>query len=63
MVVDYGAIVRGKTTRGSDGATESGETAAHQVVDAPPKGPEWLHEIKFDGYRMMRGWIEARPGC
>src|SRR5437764_10914252 len=21
-------------------------------VDAPPDGPEWLHEIKFDGYRM-----------
>jgi bifunctional non-homologous end joining protein LigD len=20
--------------------------------DAPPQGPEWLHEIKFDGYRM-----------
>jgi DNA ligase D-like protein (predicted ligase) len=23
-----------------------------QLVDAPPEGPEWLHEIKFDGYRM-----------
>ncbi len=23
-----------------------------RVVDAPPDGPEWLHEIKFDGYRM-----------
>src|SRR5204862_7511565 len=22
------------------------------LVDAPPDGPEWLHEIKFDGYRM-----------
>jgi len=21
-------------------------------VDTPPDGPEWLHEIKFDGYRM-----------
>ena len=21
-------------------------------VDQPPDGPEWLHEIKFDGYRM-----------
>src|SRR5580704_7629098 len=26
--------------------------AAHQLVDAAPNGPEWLHEIKFDGYRM-----------
>jgi ATP-dependent DNA ligase len=23
-----------------------------QLVDQAPDGPEWLHEIKFDGYRM-----------
>jgi bifunctional non-homologous end joining protein LigD len=23
-----------------------------QLVDAAPQGDEWLHEIKFDGYRM-----------
>jgi ATP-dependent DNA ligase len=23
-----------------------------RLVDQPPHGPEWLHEIKFDGYRM-----------
>jgi DNA ligase D-like protein (predicted ligase) len=23
-----------------------------KLVDDPPEGPEWLHEIKFDGYRM-----------
>ena len=23
------------------------------LVDAPPPGPEWLHEIKFDGYRAI----------
>src|SRR5205823_2434627 len=23
-----------------------------QLVAAAPDGPEWLHEIKFDGYRM-----------
>jgi ATP-dependent DNA ligase len=23
-----------------------------KLVDRPPDGPEWLHEIKFDGYRM-----------
>jgi ATP-dependent DNA ligase len=22
------------------------------LVDAAPEGDEWLHEIKFDGYRM-----------
>jgi ATP-dependent DNA ligase len=23
-----------------------------ELVDAAPDGPHWLHEIKFDGYRM-----------
>jgi ATP-dependent DNA ligase len=23
-----------------------------QLVDAAPDGDHWLHEIKFDGYRM-----------
>jgi bifunctional non-homologous end joining protein LigD len=23
------------------------------LVDAPPEGPEWLHEQKFDGYRIV----------
>jgi bifunctional non-homologous end joining protein LigD len=23
-----------------------------KLVDAPPQGPEWLHEIKYDSYRM-----------
>jgi bifunctional non-homologous end joining protein LigD len=23
------------------------------LADAPPKGDQWLHEIKFDGYRML----------
>ena len=23
-----------------------------KLVDTPPRGPDWLHEIKFDGYRM-----------
>jgi DNA ligase D-like protein (predicted ligase) len=22
------------------------------LVDQPPEGPEWLHELKYDGYRM-----------
>jgi ATP-dependent DNA ligase len=25
------------------------------LVDEPPQGPEWLHEIKYDGYRMHAG--------
>src|SRR5437764_5040088 len=40
-----------------------------KLVDEPPDGPEWLHEIKFDGYRMHtrldRGTVRllpSRPG-
>src|SRR5690348_18343593 len=51
------------------------QLAAH--VDKAPDGPDWLHEIKFDGYRMharldagraqiltRRGkdWTEKYPG-
>jgi ATP-dependent DNA ligase len=25
-----------------------------QFVDAAPDGPDWLHEIKFDGYRIRK---------
>ncbi|RVB32139.1 ATP-dependent DNA ligase, partial [Mesorhizobium sp. M7A.F.Ca.CA.001.07.2.1] len=24
-----------------------------ELVDTPPQGDEWLHEIKFDGYRTQ----------
>jgi len=24
-----------------------------QLVDAAPEGDQWLHEIKYDGYRML----------
>jgi hypothetical protein len=23
------------------------------LVDAPPEGEQWLHELKFDGYRLL----------
>jgi hypothetical protein len=40
-----------------------------QLVDAAPEGEHWLHEIKFDGYRMQarldRGAVRllTRTGC
>jgi len=27
-------------------------TVPCKLVDEPPDGSEWLHEIKYDGYRM-----------
>jgi bifunctional non-homologous end joining protein LigD len=29
-------------------------------VQAPPSGPQWLHEIKLDGYRMAARIDNAR---
>lgn len=29
------------------------------LVDKPPEGTRWLHEIKFDGYRLL-GYLSAR---
>ena len=38
-------------------------------ADRPPSGPEWVHEIKHDGYRLManhlsiRPWTDINPKC
>ena len=32
---------------------ESLDAQLAMLVEAPPEGPGWLHEIKFDGYRML----------
>ena len=29
----------------------------------PPSGPQWLHQIKFDGYRLMVRREGARARC
>jgi bifunctional non-homologous end joining protein LigD len=34
-----------------------------KLVDKPPEGPEWLHEIKFDCYRMHARSTGVQPGC
>jgi hypothetical protein len=31
-----------------------------ELVDVAPDGPEWLHEIKFDGYRRSTRPVEAQ---
>src|SRR5262245_28059987 len=32
------------------------------LVDQPPQGEGWLHEIKFDGYRLL-GFSIRGAGC
>jgi ATP-dependent DNA ligase len=34
-----------------------------KLVDRPPDGLEWLHEIKFDAIACMRASTVARSGC
>ncbi len=29
------------------------EPSLPQIVDRPPAGPKWIHEIKYDGYRIQ----------
>jgi ATP-dependent DNA ligase len=33
-----------------------------KLVDQPPEGSEWPHEIKFDGYRM-HAWLDRPRRC
>src|SRR5580698_5879507 len=32
------------------------------LVDAPPEGDNWLHEVKFDGYRLL-GFVAGGEAC
>jgi bifunctional non-homologous end joining protein LigD len=32
------------------------------LVDKPPEGPEWLHEVKLDGYRLV-GFVSGGTTC
>jgi ATP-dependent DNA ligase len=34
-----------------------------KLVDEPPDGSEWLHEIKYDGYRMHARLDTASLSC
>jgi ATP-dependent DNA ligase len=34
-----------------------------ELVDAAPEGDQWLHEIKFDGYRMHARLDRGDCGC
>jgi ATP-dependent DNA ligase len=34
-----------------------------RLVDAAPEGDDWLHEIKFDGYRMHAPSTAVRGSC
>ena len=48
--------------RGSDRLPDFIAPQLATLVQRPPEGDAWLHEIKIDGYRCMRGWTEARSG-
>lgn len=31
-----------------------------RLGDAPPDGPEWLHELKWDGYRLLAAVVDGK---
>ncbi len=31
------------------------------LVDTPPEGAQWLHEVKFDGYRLLGFVSQGTP--
>jgi ATP-dependent DNA ligase len=39
------------------------EPALATLVDKPPSSAEWLHEIKFDGYRLSYTFGRSNPRC
>jgi bifunctional non-homologous end joining protein LigD len=67
------AGVRNRSSRVPDpGATDLPTDAPFQLatlVDEAPAGPEWIHEVKFDGYRLHvavedgRGRVLTRNGA
>ena len=34
-----------------------------QLVETAPSGPQWLHEIKLDGFRMSRASTAVGCNC
>ena len=52
-----GMIMAGITTKSSTAIIELVKRYPHvelaSLADAPPEGDQWMHEIKFDGYRVL----------
>src|SRR6266498_212136 len=51
----------------SPGAAPTGRPPSYNpqlalLVASPPSGPGWLHEIKYDGYRIGLAVTEGRGG-
>ncbi|MDH4139190.1 MAG: DNA ligase D [Coriobacteriia bacterium] len=63
-----GGVALGSATRDSvalDGATLAPMPVGEPMqlatlVDRPPEGPEWIHEIKYDGYRLRIATQDGR---
>jgi bifunctional non-homologous end joining protein LigD len=53
-----------KSTQSRSGALNKllkhcSEVQLATLVSQPPQGSEWLHEIKFDGYRLLAFWAKG----
>jgi bifunctional non-homologous end joining protein LigD len=47
------SAARRPTGAGRNGPPQKAALSLATLVDEPPEGDEWLHEIKFDGYRIL----------
>jgi bifunctional non-homologous end joining protein LigD len=50
--------VKRKSTRGLDISFIEPQLA--RLAKTPPEGPDWLHEIKFDGYRTLTKIVKGK---
>jgi bifunctional non-homologous end joining protein LigD len=59
-----------RTPLARDRRRPAGRPCQPTLTDKPPSGPQWLHEIKPDGYRIVvrksgdqvRLWSRTRAG-
>jgi bifunctional non-homologous end joining protein LigD len=54
------AVSNKRKPRGSDVMPEFVAPELCKLIDRPPSGPGWVHEVKFDGYRIQARVDEGR---
>jgi len=55
------AVSRRRKPRGSDPMPEFIAPELCKLIDRPPSGAGWVHEVKFDGYRIQARIVDGQP--
>ena len=59
MISHYCETFRSEDSRGGSGYIQGMtkfEFCIPTVSKSVPTGPDWFHEVKYDGYRQSTGW-------